>query len=225
MAVSAHTFPKLPFDPAKDLLPVAAAARIELFLVSRSDLPFKTFNEFLAFAKANPGKLTYGSPGNASAPHIAVEMLESRAGISALHVAYKGAAPALQDLLGGVVDFCFDPGIALAHVRAGRLRLLAVGSAKRSALFPDTPTLHELGMSNFDAGTTHAFFAPAGTPAAIVERLNSEINRILMSPAVNQQIRSLGAEPTPMTPAELRALVERDSKRYGAIVRERNIKE
>ncbi len=225
MAVSAHTFPKLPFDPAKDLLPVAAAARIELFLVSRSDLPFKTFNEFLAFAKANPGKLTYGSPGNASAPHIAVEMLESRAGISALHVAYKGAAPALQDLLGGVVDFCFDPGIALVHVRAGRLRLLAVGSAKRSALFPDTPTLHELGMSNFDAGTTHAFFAPAGTPAAIVERLNSEINRILMSPAVNQQIRSLGAEPTPMTPAELRALVERDSKRYGAIVRERNIKE
>lgn len=224
MTITPHMYPKMPFDPAKDLVPVAAAARIELFLVARNDLPFQTFAEFLKFAKANPGKLTYASPGNGTTPHIAGEMLKSRADIFAVHVPYRGSAPALQDLLGGQVDFVFDPGIALSHVRTGRLRLLAVAGAKRSLLFPDTPTLHELGLKDFDAGITHGFYAPAGTAASVVDRLNREINRILVSPAVSQQIRALGAEPTPMTPGEFRAVMERDSQRYGAIIRQRNIK-
>lgn len=223
ISITPHIYAKMPFNPAKDLVPVAAAARIELFLVTKKALPVKNFAEFLAYTKANPGKLTYASAGNGTTPHIAGEMLKSQAGIDAVHVPYRGAAPALQDLLGGQVDFNFDPGIALSHVRGDRLRLLAVGSQKRSVLFPDTPTLNELGIKGFDAGTTHAFYAPTGTPAAVVERLNQEINRILASPSVIVQIRNLGAEPTPMTPAELRKLTDRDSQRYGAIIRERNI--
>ncbi len=225
MAISVHTLDKLPFNPATDLVPVAAGARIELFLVARANLPFKTYNEFLAYARANPGKLSYASPGVGSAPHVATEMLKKETNIFAVHVPYRGAAPALQDLLGGVTDFAFDPGIALSHVRAGRLTLLAIGSTKRSALFPDTPTLQELGLKNFDAGTTHAFWAPAGTPAAIVERLNREINKVLLLPEVSQQIRAMGAEPTPMSPAGLRAQIESDSKRFGDIIKERGIKE
>ncbi len=224
VAIVPHTYAKLPFDPAKDLVPVAAAARITLFLVTKNDLPFKTFAEFLAYAKTNPGKLSYGSPGTGSTPHIAGEMLKSQAGIFAVHVPYRGAAPALQDLLGGQVDFVFDPGLAFSHVRANRVRLLAVASPKRSLQFPDTPTLDELGLKGFDAGITHAFYAPAGTPAAVVERLNREINRILATPAVIEQIRIVG-EPTPMTPAELRKLNDRDSQRYAAIIRERNIRQ
>ncbi|MGH8703604.1 MAG: Bug family tripartite tricarboxylate transporter substrate binding protein [Burkholderiales bacterium] len=225
VAIAPHMYAKMPFDPAKDLVPVAAAARIVLFLVTRTELPFMSFAEFLTYAKANPGKLSYASAGNGTTPHIAGEMLKSQAGIFAVHVPYRGSAPALQDLLGGQVDFGFDPGIALSHVRANRLRLLAVGSPKRSFLFPDTPTLHELGLKGFDAGITHSFYAPAGTPAAVIERLNREINRILATPSVIEQIRGLGgAEPTPMTPAELRKLIDRDSQRYGAIIRERNIR-
>jgi tripartite-type tricarboxylate transporter receptor subunit TctC len=225
MAISVHTLPKLPFNPATDLMPVAAAARIELFLVARPNLPFKTYSEFIRYAKANPGKLSYGSPGTGSAPHIATEMLKSQAQFSAVHIPYKGAAPALQDLLGGVLDFAFDPGIALTQVKAGKLILLAVGSSKRSALLPDTPTVQELGLKDFDAGTTHAFYVPKGTPLSVVERLNREINRLLLSPNVAQQIRSLGAEPTPMSPSELRTVIDRDSKRYATIIKERGITE
>ena len=215
--------PKLPFDPAKDLIPLAAGARLELFLVSRAELPFKTYPEFVAHAKANPGRLSYGSPGNGTSPHIAGEMLKSQAGFFSVHIPYRGSGAVLQDLLGGQLDYTFDPGIAFQHVRSGRLRLLAVGAAKRSALFPDTPTLQELGLAGFDAGTTHGFWAPAGTPAPIVDRLNREINRALQMPAVAEAIRALGAEPTPMTPAQFGQVIRSDGERYAKIVKERNI--
>lgn len=225
MSISVHTLPRVPIDPEKDLLPVAAIARIELFLVSDTRLGFRNLKDLLAHAKAHPGKLTYGSPGTGSAPHVATEMLRAQSGIEVVHAPYRGASPALQDLLGGVTQFLFDPGIALEHVRGGRLRLLAVGSVKRSPLFPDTPTVSELGLAGFDAGTTHGVYAPAGTPAAIVTRLNAEINKLLAMPQVAQQFTAIGAEATPMTPAEFGAQIRRDSARYGAIVRERGIKE
>ena len=225
MSISVHTLPRVPINPDKDLVPVAAAARIELFLVSDARQPFGNFREFMAYAKANPGKLTYGSPGTGSAPHVATEMLRAQSGINVVHVPYRGASPALQDLLGGITQFLFDPGIALEHVRAGRLRLLAVGSTKRSPLFPDTPTIQELGLADFDAGTTHGVYAAAGTPPAIVNRMNAEINKLLASAAVAQQIRALGAEATPMSPADFGAQIRRDSERYGAIVKARGIKE
>ena len=215
--------PKMPFDPAKDLIPVAAGARIELFLVVRSNSPYRTFADLQKFGKANPGKLSYGSPGNGSTPHIGSEMLKSMAGMFAVHIPYRGSAPALQDLLAGNLDFFMDPGIAAPHIRSGALRLLAVGSTKRSFLFPEVPTLNELGLKGYDSGSTHSFYAPAGTPAPVVERLNREINRILGSATVSQAIRNLGAEPTPMSPAQLTALNTSDRERYAAIIKERKI--
>ena len=225
MTITVHTMANIPFDTEKDLIPVAAAARIPLFLVVRPSLGVKNYAEFIAYAKSKPGKLSYATPGNGSAPHVATEMLKSQANFFAVHVPYRGASPALQDLLGDVIDFAFDPGIALNHVRAGRLILLAVGSAKRSLLFPDTPTMQELGLKNFDADTTHAFYAPAGTPSAIVEKMNKEINATLAMPSVAQQIRSIGAEPTPLSQASLRSVLDSDRKRFGVVVKERAIKE
>ncbi|MDP3701410.1 MAG: tripartite tricarboxylate transporter substrate binding protein [Hylemonella sp.] len=214
---------KMPYDLNRDLTPVAAGARVELFLVVRSNSQFKTFADLQSFAKANPGKLSYGSPGNGSTPHVGAEMLKSMAGIFAVHIPYRGSAPALQDLLAGNLDFFMDPGIAAPHIRAGTLRLLAVGSTKRSFLYPDTPTLAELGLKGYDGGSTHSFYAPAGTPQPVIERLNREINRILISPAASQTIRNLGAEPTPMTPAQLTALNAADTRRYAAIIKEKGI--
>ena len=223
-SVNPHLYTKLPFDPVKDLVPVAAAARILVFLVVRPDLPAKSVDEFVALARANPGKLTYGSPGSGSSPHIAGEMLKRAAKIDIVHVPYKGAAPALTDLLGGQLDFMFDPGIGLPQVRAGKLRLLAVGSPKRSALFPDTPTLAEAGMAGFDADSWFGFYAPAGVPADILARLNREINRALQTPAVRERITALGAEAVALSAEEFAALQRADRERFGVVVREAGIK-
>jgi tripartite-type tricarboxylate transporter receptor subunit TctC len=225
MSISVHTLERLPLDPQKDLVPMAAVARISLFLVGNVRQPFKTFAEMQSYARQNPGKLAYGSPGNGSAPHVATEMLKGQTGLTAVHVPYRGAAPALQDLLGGSVDFLFDPGIAFEHVRAGKLNLLAVGSSKRSPLFPNVPTLQELGVEGFDAGTTHGLYGPAGTPKPVIDRINAEVNRLLQTAPVASGIRAQGAEPTQMTPAEFAAQIRRDSERYGAIVKARGIKE
>jgi tripartite-type tricarboxylate transporter receptor subunit TctC len=214
---------KLPFDPAKDLVPVAGGARLELFLVARSELPFTNYADFIRYAKANPGKLTYGTPGNGTSPHIAGEMLKAQAGIYTVHIPYRGSGAALQDLLGGRLEYAFDPGIAFQHIKSGKLRLLAVGSAKRSPLYPDTPTLNELGLKGFDAGTTHGFWAPAGMPAPVVERLNTEINKALVLPEVVAAIRTLGAEPHVLTPAAFGKVIADDRSRYATIVRERKI--
>ncbi len=217
-------YKSMPFDPAKDLTPVAAAARIVLFLEAKAALPVTNARDFIAYLKANPGKLSYGSAGNATGLHLAGEMLKSQAGVYAVHVPYRGASPALQDLLAGQIDYYFDPGIGLQHVKAGKLRMLAVASMKRSAAYPDIPTLDEVGLKGFDAGQTHGFYAPAGTPPAIVERLNREINRALGLPAVRTQIEIIGAEPTPLTPSQFAAVMSDDSRRYAAIIAERGIK-
>ena len=214
---------KLPYSPEKDLVPVAAGARLELFLVVRADLPFNNYADFIKYAKANPGKLTYGTPGNGTSPHIAGEMLKSQAGIYSVHIPYKGSGAVLQDLLGGQLDYSFDPGIAFQHIKTGKLKLLAMGSAKRSPLYPNTPTLAELGLKGFDTGTTHGFWAPAGTPQAIVDRVNGEINKTLQLPAVADAIKALGAEPTAMSPAQFGALTKNDLNRYAVIVKERKI--
>jgi tripartite-type tricarboxylate transporter receptor subunit TctC len=216
--------PKMPYDHNKALVPVAATARLELFLVVRSNSGFNSFADLQKFARANPGKLSYGSPGNGSTPHIGAEMLKNMAGIFALHIPYRGSAPALQDLLAGNIDFFMDPGIAAPHIRSGALRLLAVGSTKRSFLYPDTPTLAELGLKGYDGGSTHSFYAPAGTPQPVIDRLNSEINRILVTPAVTQIIRGLGAEPTPMSPAQLTALNAADTSRFANIIKQQGIR-
>jgi len=224
VSVNPHLYQKMPFDPAKDLVPVAAAARVLVYLVERPELPPKNVQEFIAYLKARPGKLSYGSPGVGSSPHLAGEMFKSQTGTFATHVPYRGAAPALQDLLAGQIDFYFDPGIALQQVKAGKLRLLAVGSPKRSPLFPDVPTLDEAGLKGFDADTVFGFYAPAGTPQPVVAKLNAEINKVLAMPAVQERIAQLGGEAAPGTPEAFHERALADSQRFGAIIKERNIR-
>jgi tripartite-type tricarboxylate transporter receptor subunit TctC len=224
VSVNPHIYSKMTFDPIKDLTPVAAAARVLVFLVVKPDYPANNAKEFLADLKANPGKRSFGSPGNGSSPHLAGEMMKSQAGVFAVHVPYRGAAPALTDLLAGQLDFLFDPGIALPHVRANRLKMLAVGSPKRSPLFPGVPTLDEVGLKGFDADTVFGFYAPAGTPADVIARLNGEINRILGTPALRDRILALGGEPAPMSPTQFASKAAEDSRRFGAMITERKIK-
>ena len=224
VSVNPHLYPKMSFNPAKDLVPVAAAARVLVFLEVKPSLPVNNVKEFLAYLKANPGKLSFGSPGNGSSPHLAAEMLKAQTNTFAVHVPYRGAAPAMQDLLGGQLDFMFDPGIGLQHVKAGKLKLLAVGSAKRSPLFPDVPTLDEAGLKNFDADTWFGFYAPAGTPPTIVSRLNQEINKILATQPVKDRIMAIGGIPAPMSPSDFNMRAAIDGTRFGALIRARNIK-
>ena len=224
VSINPHIYPKMSYDPVKDLQPVAAAARVLVFLVVRPDLPIKSVGEFVSYAKTNPGKLSFGSPGNGSSPHLAAEMFKRDTKTFMVHIPYRGAAPALTDLLGGQLDFMFDPGIGLQHVRSGKLRLLGIGSPKRSALFPDVPTLDEAGLKGFDADSWFGFYAPAGVPQEVVVRLNREINRILQTPAVKDRITGLGGEAAAMTPAEFGDRGRADSQRFGAFIKATGIK-
>ena len=222
-SINPQLYAKMPFDPAKDLVPVASAARVLVFLETRPTLPVADFAEFLAFLKANPGKASFGTPGNGSSPHLAAEMLKAMTGTHAVHVPYRGAAPALTDLLADQIDFMFDPGPGLAHVRAGKLKLLAVGSMKRTPLFPQTPTLDELGLASFDADSLFGFYAPANVEPAVVRQMNEEINAILAGAGVRQRIADLGGEAAPMTPAAFADHIVADAQRFGKLIRERGI--
>ncbi|MES2786694.1 MAG: tripartite tricarboxylate transporter substrate binding protein [Pseudomonadota bacterium] len=225
VSINPHLYSKMSFDPVKDLTPVAAAARVLVYLeVNPTKVPVNTATEFLAYVKANPGKLSFGSPGSGSSPHLAAEMMKANANIFATHIPYRGAAPAMQDLLGGQLDFMFDPGIGLQHVKAGKLKLLAVGSPRRSPQFPDVPTMEEAGLKGFDADTWFGFYAPAATPPAVVTRLNTEINKILRSPAFTERMSAIGGVAAPMSPADFAARAQADSVRFGALIKERNIK-
>ena len=217
-------FGKMPFDPGKDLAHVAALGRIQLFLVTRPSLPVKDTKEFVAFAKANPGKLSYGSAGAGSTPHLAGELFKQQAGFYATHIPYRGAAPALQDLLAGQIDYYFDPGISFPHVRTGKLKMLAVASNKRSALFPDVPTLAEVGYPGVEADTWFGVYAPAGTPPEVIARLNRDLNKALATPAVKARILDVGGEATPMSPAEFKGIAQAETKVFGALIKARGIK-
>lgn len=223
VSVNPHIYAKMSFNPEKDLTPVAAAALVKVFLVTQPGKLPADVKGFIAHAKANPGKLTYGTPGNGSSPHLAAEMFQSQAGVQAVHVPYRGAAPALVDLLAGQIDFSFDPGIAMQHVQSGKLNMLAVGSMTRSPLFPNVPTLNEAGLKGFDADSVFGFYAPAGTPAPIVNKLNAEINKIISTPTFKERMVALGGEPAPMTPAEFHDKAVVDSKRFGEIIRKQKI--
>ena len=224
VSINPAIYSKMSFDPAKDLTAVAAAARVLVFLEVKPTLPVNDAKEFIAYLKANPGKLSYATPGNGSSPHLAGEMFKDMAKVFAVHVPYRGAAPAMQDLLAGQVDYMFDPGIGLQHVRAGKLKLLAVGSPKRSSAFPNVPTLDEMGLKGFDADTVFGFYAPTGTPAPVVTRLNSEINKILGSQPFKDRMLAMGAEPSPMTPAAFHDKAMEDAARFGKLIRDRNIR-
>jgi len=198
ITINPMIYSKLPFNPEKDLTPIAAVARVHLYLETHPDVPVKTVAEFIAYLKEHPGKLSYGSPGQGSSPHLAGEMFKRMAAVEALHIPYKGAAPALNDVLGGQLQFWFDTGPGLQHIASGKLRLLAIGSPKRSPSYPDIPTLHESGLTDFDADTLFGIYAPAGVPNAAVTALHAAINEALAQKSVIQTITTLGATPAAM---------------------------
>jgi tripartite-type tricarboxylate transporter receptor subunit TctC len=212
------------FDPQKDLQAVALLGDIQLFLVTKQQLPPNSLQEFLAYAKANVGKLSYGSAGSGSTPHLAGELFKQATGIFATHIPYRGAAPALQDLLAGQIDYYFDPGIAFPHVRAGRLKMHAVASRKRSKLFPNVPTLLESGIRGVEADTLFGLWAPASTPQDVVARLNREVNKSLALPAVRERFAGVGGDADPVSVAEFRQKIQAEAATFGAIIKARNIK-
>jgi tripartite-type tricarboxylate transporter receptor subunit TctC len=223
VAINPHIYASMPFDPAKDIVPVASVARVPFYLVVRAENPAADFKAFIADLKANPGKRNYGSPGIGSSPHLAAEMLKKMTGTDAVHVPYRGAAPALNDLLAGQLDFLFDPGIAIEHVKAGKLRAIAIGSPQRAPQLPNVPTLEELGLAGFDADAIFGVYAPAGTSHDIIMRLNTEINRALATAALTERIAAVGNVPAAMSPDEFGEKSRKDSDRFGAIIRERGI--
>jgi tripartite-type tricarboxylate transporter receptor subunit TctC len=221
--INPHLF-KMEVDVAKDLLPIAPTAGAALFVIARPGIPSRNLAEFLAYARANPGKLNYGSAGNGTLQHIAIEMIMDVAKFKAVHVPYKGSQAVLVDLLGGQVDFTVDLGASIPHLKSGKLRLLAVPGKTRSPLFPDTPTLIEQG-TNVDLVWISGVYAPAGTSRAIVTRLNQEIARIMQSPEAKVQLDAMAAEVlTPMSPEQFAAHQQRARDRFGVVVRQANIK-
>jgi tripartite-type tricarboxylate transporter receptor subunit TctC len=224
-SVNPHLYTRLPFDPLKDLVPVAAAARILVFLVVKPELPAKSVEEFVALARASPGRLSYGSPGSGSSPHIAGEMFKRAARIDVVHVPYKGAAPANQDLMGGHVMMMFDIApFALPNMRAGKVRALAVATAERLPVAPQLPTMAEAGMPEVQGGAWFALFAPAGTPRPVVEWWNKEARRVFSEAETRERFESQGAVLPMGTPEALGAFVAADSQRWGRVIRTAGIK-
>lgn len=225
LTISAHAAPKPPFDVTQDLEPVGMVASLPLMLVVRTGLPANSLKELIAHAKANPGKLNYASVGHGSAHHLSGELLSNMAGLSMVHVPYKGGGAAIQAVLAQETDLLFLTPLALApHVRAGKLRAIGVTSAKRTSVAPEVPTLAESGLAGFDVDNWHTLFAPRGTPREIVERVNAELNKVLNQPDVKQQLLAQqGAEAWPSTPAEARSHVRGEVEKWGKIIRSAGI--
>ena len=223
IVINPHLF-KLGIDVAKDLQPVALTGRSAIFFIVRPGLPARNLAEFIAYARANPGKLNYGSAGNGTLQHIAAEMLNRVAKIDTTHVPYKGSQQVLVDLMGGLVDFTFDVGAAIAQIKAEKVRLIGVPGSTRSPIFPDTPTMAE-GGTHLDIVLHFGVYAPAGTPSEIVARLNREIGRAAQSAEARAAYAAFGAEPVPPISAEAFALhQQRERDRFGTLVREANIR-
>jgi len=195
---------KLPYDAVKDFAPVSLVALLPSFLVVHPSLPVRSVRELVALAKAKPGQLSYASAGNGSLLHLTMERFKALAGLNILHIPYKGAAPALSDVLGGQLAIMFIPGPpALQHIKSGRIHALGVTSAARVSLLPDVPTIAESGFPGFELYDWEGVIAPANTPAAVIAKLNAEINSILATPEVREYILSQGANATGSTPEEL----------------------
>jgi tripartite-type tricarboxylate transporter receptor subunit TctC len=222
ITVGPHLY-KLGVDVARDLAPVAPTARTPILVVVRPGLPVSNVAELVAYARANPGKLNFGSAGSGTTLHIHAERLLRAEKIQATHVPYKGVAQMIVALLSDQVDFAFDSGLTIQHIKSGKLRLLAVLSVVRSPMFPDTPTLAESG-TDVDPEPLFGVYAPGGTPREIVTRLNGEIGRIMQTAEVRAALAIFGAEVVTATPEEFAALQHRSRERLGAFIREANIR-
>lgn len=220
-----HLHKDLTFDAISDFAAVGQVAISPQILVAHPSLPVKNLKELIALARKQPGKLTYASAGPGSANHLTTEMFKSMAGINILHVPYKGQPQALTDVLGGFVDMTFNaiPQV-LPHVKTGRLRLLGISSAKRSALLPDLPTIAEGGVPDFEAGNWYGLLAPAKTPRAVIARLNETMVKVVHDPELVRQFATQGADPVGSSPDEFSAFVRREYEKFGKVVKVAGLK-
>jgi tripartite-type tricarboxylate transporter receptor subunit TctC len=225
MMIAPHIVNRPDLDPTKALVPIAATGRVSLYVITHPERPFKNFNDFLAYARANPGKLNYGTPGNGTSPHIATEVFNREAKVKLSHVPYKGAGPALQDLIGGQIDIVFDPGVGIAPAKAGKVRMLAIAGPNRHPDFPDIPTLEENGIKGVDGGPHFGLYGPAGMPRELVSRINSELLKAMQHALVRERFKALAVDVAPpMTPQAFAAYVRSESERYARLIPELGIK-
>jgi tripartite-type tricarboxylate transporter receptor subunit TctC len=225
LAINPTLYPKLPYEPSKDLAPITLVASSPLVIVVAANSPFKTFADIAAAAKAKPDQITYGSPGNGTVAHLGMELLQKTAGINLQHIPYKGSAQALTDIVGGQIQiYASSVPTAMGQIKDGRLRAIAVTSLKRSASLPETPTIAESGWPGFEAITWFGFVAPAKTPAPIIKELNANINFILKMPEVRSKLMGEGGEILGGTPEQFSALLNKDTARWARVIQDANVK-
>ena len=225
LAFNEFLFSKLPYHPEKDFTYIGAFGRFPLALVVNPQFPAKTLKELLDYARANPGKLNYASPGNGSPHHLAMELFKERTRTFITHIPYRGAAPALQDVMAGQVPCMFlDLPAGLPAITTGKVRALAIGSAKRVAQLPDLPTLAESGVKESEVYAFQGMLGPAGLPADVVAKLNDAINKALQSPDVVKRMHDYGMEAQPGTPQQFLAMARAESRRWGAVIRAAGVK-
>ncbi|MDM0047145.1 tripartite tricarboxylate transporter substrate binding protein [Variovorax dokdonensis] len=220
-AINESLYKKMPFDPIKDFAPLSRVATVPNLLVANPAQPFKTVPELIAYAKANPGKVNFGSSGSGSSIHLSGELFKSMAKVDMVHIPYRGSAPAVNDLLGNQIAIMFDnmPS-AIQHVRAGKLRPIAVTTAKRSPELPDVPTIAEAGVPGYEATSWFGLFAPAGTPAPIVAQLNKSLVKVLNQPEVKQKIAAQGGDVVAETPEQFAAFIKAETLKWSKVVKE-----
>jgi tripartite-type tricarboxylate transporter receptor subunit TctC len=225
LATNPALYPKLPYAPLRDFAPITLGASIPVVLVAHATEPYASVMELIAYAKANPGKLHYASGGNGSAQHVPMEMFKQIAGIDLVHVPYKGLGPAFNDVVSGQVPVMFA-GLSNTppHIKAGRIRALAIGSAKRSAAMPDVPTMQEAGVPGFDYSAWAGILAPAGTPAAVVQKVNADWARVIAMPEVRDKLVALGFELQATSPAQFAEMIKREMAKVAKVVKDANIR-
>ncbi|MBS0426212.1 MAG: tripartite tricarboxylate transporter substrate binding protein [Proteobacteria bacterium] len=209
--------------PSRDLAPVGSIGKTQMYLVAKPQIQATDVRELVALAKARPGSLSYASAGSGTPPHLACELFKQASGTYITHIPYRGAAPALQDVMAGQADFVCDPGIAFPHIRSGKVKLLGVVSAKRSPFFPEVPTVGEQGVQGADLDIWFGMWAPKGTPPEVLARMNRDLARALALPSTRQRYGDLGAEPVAMETAEFRSLLDREGKQLATLIREQKI--
>ena len=218
-------YPKLSWDAVRDFAPISLAARVPNILVVGNSLPVRSVKELIAYAKANPGKLNYGSPGNGSTAHLSMELFKSMTGVNLNHIPYKGSAGVLADVLAGQISLTMDNiPVYLPQVRAGKIRALGVSSARRTPAAPEIPTVSEAGVPGLEAVTWFGLLAPVNTPKPIVEKLSAETARILKLADVNKRISELGAEPVGSTPQQYAAFIQSEIVKWRKVIKDAGVR-
>ena len=221
--IGPHLFSQLPYDPVKDFAPVSGLALLPLIMAVNAELPVRDVNQLIAYAKTH--SVNFASSGNGGAPHMAAELFKSVTGAPLVHVPYKGSGPAVADLVGGRVQIMFDAAPSLiAHVRSGKLRVLAAASSERNRLLPDVPTFAEVGLPGVNVSLWYGLLAPAGTPRPMIETLNRAIGQILEAPDVGARLHAQGAQPMPGPPQAFAAFMQAEMAKWAPVVKQANVK-